>query len=372
MAAKKKKAAAPKQQEQKLDADAYIKGLAARSSKDESIDFVAADDEFAGLQDVNEWISTGSLELDRQLGGGWPVTRIVEVAAWESVGKSTLLDQSIAMAQRAGGIAALIDSEKARDRQYSVRLGVDLKKLIISSIDTVEDGFKAIDMVLDQQEAFYESGNGAIPPPLFIVWDSLGGTPSRAELEGAADDKHMTQHARTIKQNFRRITIRLGKLRGCLVFTNQFYQNIGGYGGVTTTGGGGVRYYPSLRVWLYRGDPIKVGEKKIGHKVQSKVRKTRITVPPEPVDIGLIYGAGFDNAWTLFEWCKKSGPEGTKQGKRRWIETRGAWHFFTHPETGEVQNFQRGFLGFGEILAADPDIYRSLATFFMNPHLLGD
>lgn len=370
VARKKKGAAADKAptKEQGLDAQAYLKRLEQLSKKDDDVDFVTADDEFAGLLPITEWFSTGSLALDRQVGGGWPITRISELAGWESVGKSTLLDQTIAMAQQRGAITALIDSEKARDRPYSERLGVDMSRLIVSPIDDLEAGFTAIDHLLNTQEQFFAEcrEKGTLPPPLFIGWDSLGGTPPRAELQGAADDRHVGLHALIIKQNFRRITIRLGQLRGALVFTNQFYEKIG-IGGLVTTGGGGVRYYTSLRVWLKRGaNAIKVGDRAIGHTIVSQVRKTRVTAPPEPIDLGLIFGAGFTNGWTLFEWCKHNGPS----KKQKWVETRGAYHYFTDPLTGEVTTFQRGFHGFEECLASNPGSYEALATFYMNPHLL--
>lgn len=374
MAARKKKAApakaAPKQQE--LDVQAYLKQLEIASKKDEEVDFVPADDEFAGLLPITEWFSTGNLGLDRQTGGGWPITRISELAAWEGVGKSTLLDQTIAMAQRAGAVTALIDSEKARDKGYSERLGVDMSKLIVSKIDDLESAYTAIDRLLDVQEKFFIEGadKGLVPPPMFIAWDSLAGTPSRAELKGEADDRHVGLHALITKQNFRRITIRLGNLRAALVFANQFYEKIG-MPGLTTTGGGGVRYYTSLRVWLKKGaEKIKVGSgdtaKEIGQTVVSQIRKTRVTSPPEPIEMGLIHGAGFSNGWTLFEWCKRNGP--TKD--RKWVEVRGGYHYFTNPETGDVHTFQRGFVGFEELLSQLPGSYEALATFYLNPHLL--
>ena len=78
----------------------------------------------------SESIPTGSLALDRLLGGGWPVGGIIEVASQTHVGKSTLLDQSMAHCQRMGGVASLIDMERARSVEYTKTLGVDVPKLI--------------------------------------------------------------------------------------------------------------------------------------------------------------------------------------------------------------------------------------------------
>ncbi|MGO8470415.1 ATPase domain-containing protein, partial [Rhizobium leguminosarum] len=63
-----------------------------------------------------ETISTGSLGLDIALGvGGLPRGRIIEIYGPESSGKTTLELQTIAEAQKKGGICALVDAEHALD-----------------------------------------------------------------------------------------------------------------------------------------------------------------------------------------------------------------------------------------------------------------
>jgi recombination protein RecA len=61
-------------------------------------------------------IPTGSVGLDLALGvGGLPRGRIVEIYGPESSGKTTLTLQTIAQAQKAGGVCAFIDAEHALD-----------------------------------------------------------------------------------------------------------------------------------------------------------------------------------------------------------------------------------------------------------------
>lgn len=63
-----------------------------------------------------ETVSTGSLSLDIALGiGGLPKGRIVEIYGPESSGKTTLALQTIAEAQKKGGICAFVDAEHALD-----------------------------------------------------------------------------------------------------------------------------------------------------------------------------------------------------------------------------------------------------------------
>src|ERR1700745_4221087 len=80
-----------------------------------------------------EVIPTGSIALDVALGlGGLPRGRIVEIYGPESSGKTSLALHAIANAQKAGGIAAIIDAEHALDPDYAKKLGVDPDPLVSS------------------------------------------------------------------------------------------------------------------------------------------------------------------------------------------------------------------------------------------------
>jgi recombination protein RecA len=83
-----------------------------------------------------EVIPTGCLSLDTALGvGGLPRGRVVEIYGPEGGGKTTVSLQTIAEAQKRGGIAAFIDAEHAMDPAYAKKLGVDINNLLISQPD---------------------------------------------------------------------------------------------------------------------------------------------------------------------------------------------------------------------------------------------
>ena len=99
------------------------------------------------LGDQPEWdvqvIPSGSVALDHALGiGGYPRGRIIEIYGPESSGKTTLAIHAIAEAQKAGGIAAMIDAEHAFDRSYAQALGVNLDSLLISQPDNGEQALE--------------------------------------------------------------------------------------------------------------------------------------------------------------------------------------------------------------------------------------
>jgi recombination protein RecA len=339
----------------------YLRDLRAMKGVEDE-DYAFFSDPLAWTSSVTEWIPTGSLAIDRQTGGGYPIGRIVEVAAWEGVGKTTLLDQGIAEHQRRGGIACLIDSEQARDEAYTVRLGVNAGELITHKALTIEDAFIGIDRVLAIQEAHIKTlaKKKKRPPKMLIVWDSLGGTPTKAELKGAADDSHVGVAARNVKQNLRRMAQRVANARACLVFTNHLYENIGFGAPLKSYGGSGIRYFTSLRLWLSRTGQLKIGDRVVGQTVQCKVKKTRISKPMPPAELGLLFGDGFHNAYTLFEWGK---TRGVAEG-HRWVTQRGGWSYLMLPD-GTHQAFQKTFMGFGELLAEQPAVYAKMADQYM-------
>jgi len=339
----------------------YLSGLLSLRKSGDPPDYATL--EAARFGDVSERISTGSLALDKLTGGGWPVGRITEIAAWEGVGKSTLMDQAAAQCQRLGGIAVLVDSERGRDIEYTKSLGVDTGALILADADDIEESFERIDEVIALQDAkrLELEKQKKKPPPLLILWDSLGGTPARAELEGAPDDAHVSPAARVINMNMKRIVGRIAQNRITMVFANHFYKTIGGMGQLVAYGGKGPRYYTSLRLWLTRTGALKVGENEVGHSIKAALRKTRVGPPRPPETLGLVHGAGIDNAYTLFEWGKTHGvADGHK-----WVENRGRFNYLVVPGQPESIVFERSFVGLGALLAEKPDIYAQLAGAYL-------
>ncbi|HMT15336.1 MAG TPA: ATPase domain-containing protein, partial [Aestuariivirga sp.] len=96
-----------------------------------------------------EAISTGSLGLDIALGiGGLPKGRVIEIYGPESSGKTTLALQTVAEAQKRGGICAFIDAEHALDPVYAKKLGCNIDDLLISQPDTGEQALEIADTLV--------------------------------------------------------------------------------------------------------------------------------------------------------------------------------------------------------------------------------
>lgn len=339
----------------------YLRDLRAAKGVEKG-DFTMFGEE-VGSRGVTEWIPTGVLGLDRLTGGGWPVGRLTEIASWEGVGKTTLVDQAIGQVQNMGGIAALIDSEKGRSPLYTQRLGVRTDQLLIGEAKTMDDGFAQVDRFISVQEGFLaRAKDPSKVPPLLIVYDSLGGAATKYELANP-DKTQVSEHARLISSYFRRYVLRIANARIAFVFTNHFYRQIDGYGSLVSFGGKGVRYYTSLRLWLKKIKTLEISDRDVGHVVEASLKKTRITAPKDPAEIGLLYGAGFHNAYSLFEWGKVNGRPNIPGHK--WIQQAGSWYHLTLPD-GTSESFQRQYLGLGELFQEKPALYEAMANDYLD------
>ena len=265
-----------------------------------------------------ESISTGSLGLDIALGiGGLPKGRIVEIYGPESSGKTTLAIQAIAACQKAGGIAAFIDAERAFDKVYAEKLGVDLNNLLISQPD---DGEQALDI------AEHLIRSGAID---ICVIDSVAALVPRSELEGEMGESKMGLQARLMSQALRKLTGTINKTGCCCIFINQLREKIGVMFGnpETTTGGNALKFYASVRLDIRRIGQIKDGDNITGNRTRVKVVKNKLAPPFKTTEFDIMYGQGVSKSGEIVDLgtelsvVQKSGSwysyEGTKLGQGR-------------------------------------------------------
>ncbi|HJO35503.1 MAG: recombinase RecA [Pseudomonadota bacterium] len=270
-------------------------------------------------------ISTGSLGLDLALGvGGLPRGRIVEIYGPESSGKTTMMLQTVAQAQKVGGTAAFVDAEHALDPDYAAKLGVNLDELLISQPDTGEQALEITDMLVR---------SGAVD---VVVVDSVAALTPRAEIEGEMGDSHVGLQARLMSQALRKLTGNIKRSNCLVVFINQIRMKIGVMFGnpETTTGGNALKFYSSVRLDIRRIGAIKRGDEVIGNETRVKVVKNKIAPPFKQAEFEILYGEGVSREGELIDL-------GVREGL---VEKSGAWYSYDGTRIGQGKDNVRQFL----------------------------
>ncbi len=283
-------------------------------------------------------ISTGSLGLDMALGiGGVPRGRIIEIFGPESSGKTTLSLHIVAEAQKAGGVCAYIDAEHAMDPEYTRKLGVNIKELLISQPD---HGEQALEIV----ESLVRTGKVDV-----IVVDSVAALTPKDEIEGDMGAHHVGKQARLMSQALRKLTAIVAKSKTVVIFINQIRMQIGVMFGnpETTPGGKALKFYTSVRMDIRRIAQIKKGEEVVGGRTRVKVVKNKVAAPFKQTEFDIIYNEGISREGEIMALGEKLGI----------IEKSGASYSYKDKEGNKI-SMGRGYDATRTWLKENPKIMK--------------
>ena len=324
-----------------------------KQNKDGRIAYFLTDGGGDAPTNVKDWVSTGNALLDVAVSnrpyGGLPVGRIAEITGLEQSGKSLLAAHLLAETQKKGGVAVLIDTETAVNREFLEAIGVDISKLLYVSVDTVEGIFEACETIIEKVRT------GDKTRLVTIVVDSVAAASTKKELEADYDkDGYATDKAIIISKAMRKITNMIGRQSIALVFTNQLRQKMNAMAFSdpwTTSGGKALAFHASVRFRLKSMGQLKVGDRIIGIKVRAQVIKNRLGPPLRHADFSIFFDRGIDNYGSWLGVMKDN----------KLVKQAGAWYEYIDTDTGEVIKFQSK--DFAEILKNEDlkdQIYRKI------------
>jgi RecA/RadA recombinase len=188
---------------------------------------------------------------------GFALGHISQIFGPSDSGKTSLLFHAAAKAQEQGLLVCLIITEGKIDLDRARSMGFDPDTAIVNqNCEFLEDVFKFIDKITA------DVASGEIPQDVLILFDSVGNTLSRDEVEIQADGTWekkatMMKAAKVISENMRTISKKINDTRKIsyphsvgLVVINQAYtqppQFPGGMPSLVPYGGNAIWYRSSL------------------------------------------------------------------------------------------------------------------------------
>jgi recombination protein RecA len=279
-------------------------------------------------------VQTGSLSLDMALGGlGVPRGRIIEIFGPESSGKTTLALHICAEAQKAGGIAAIIDAEHAFDPSWGKKIGVELDTLLVSQPSSGEEAMQITEHLVKSNAVDV------------IVIDSVAALIPKQELDGEIGQSHVGLQARLMSQSMRKLTGAIAKSKTVVIFINQIREKIGVMFGSpeTTPGGRALKFYSSCRIDVRRIGALKDGEEVVGQRVRCKIVKNKVAPPFRIAEFDMMHNSGISYEGDLLDVGML----------HKVVNRSGAWFKFNETYLGQGKEKARMFLLENKDVAAE-------------------
>ena len=320
--------------------------------------------------ETKEWLSTGSTILDTIISnnidanGGIPVGKLVEISGEAATGKSLLSYMILKDCQDKGGIPVLIDTENAANEDFLRLIGLEFYpegSLVYIQVDSIEGVFKAIEDIIRR---IRENDKDKL---CCIVWDSVAGTSTDAEIQGDYGDATVGLAARLIGQGLRKIIRFIGTQRVSLVFLNQIRQKIGVFFGddTVTPGGKAIPFFAAVRIRLYSGGKVKAGKDVLGVGIRPKIVKNRMGPPHREADLkmyfnrGLIDEEGWIDVLLKFGKAKKISAQKSQivnkdNGETYEILNRNFVEWIRKPENNEAHAYCKRQVKESLIIEQDP------------------
>ncbi len=263
-------------------------------------------------ESTETFIDTGSYIFNGLVSGsifgGVSRNKITAIAGESSTGKTFF---SLAMVKNfldnnPDGYCLYFDTEAAVNRGLLESRGIDLQRLVVVNVVTIEEfrskALKAVDIYLKTDEDKRK--------PCMFVLDSLGMLSTEKEISDALNDKQVRDMTKSqlVKGAFRMLTLKLGQANIPLIVTNHTYDVIGSYVPTKEMGGGsGLKYAASTIIYLSKKKE-KDKTEVVGNIIKAKTAKSRLSKENKQVEIRLYFDErGLDRYYGLLELGETAG-----------------------------------------------------------------
>lgn len=307
-----------------------------------------------GFKDIASWAHTGSPTLDYNLHTFGIPTGIVEIAGMSRSGKTTLgliAMKNFLKENQEDGIAVILSSENRDNKDYALQLGLPVSRIIIVKVKYVEAMFMQVKkLIMDTDEIMKPL---KLKPKFFFLWDSLGATLSKSELDTMEENtkrmekelqkgsevedielknEKMMAFAKEAKKFAKSMMAEMYTHVMHFVMLNHQYDNTAPGSFITTkksTGGEWVSLFPTLRLSMSLVKHEKIDDVEVAQITRVKVVKNDFG-SRKPTDIRILLGYGIILSQEDIDYALEVGilqKEGAKKisfmkGKLSWSSPR--------------------------------------------------
>lgn len=314
-----------------------------------------------GFKDVKSWAHTGSPTLDYNLRTFGLPTGIIEIAGKSRSGKTTLGLMAMKYFLQENpddGIAVILSSENRDNKDYALQLGLPVHRIIIIKVKYVEAMFMQVKKLVMDADEVLKAEN--MKPKFFFLWDSLGATLSKSELDTMEENtkrlekelqkgsdvedielknEKMMAFAKEAKKFVKSIMSEMyTHVMHFVMLNHQYEQSAMGITTRKSTGGEWVSLMPTLRLSMNLKSHEKIDDVEVAQISEVKVVKNDFG-SRKKTDIRILLGYGIILSNEDIEYALETGilkKEGAKKmsfmnGKLTWSTPRELFnHYYEH------------------------------------------
>lgn len=297
--------------------------------------------------EIDSWAFTGCPELEYNLGILGLPTGMIEIAGPSRSGKTTLGLQGMKyfLDKNENGVAVILSSENRDNKVYAKKIGIDTSRVLIIKIRFVEDMFMKVKKLIDDTKEIFKQEEWG-KPYFYFLWDSLGATLAKAELDTMEENtkamekalikdedtklKHaqMGAFAKQAKMFAKFITAEMYNTDIHFIMLNHVYENMSGMGGKKSGGGLWVEFFPCLRLQMKVFGHEKIDDVEVAQISEVKVIKNDFG-SRKKTQIMILLGSGTVLSDADIEFAveegiveKKSKTVYSYKGKMEWRSKR--------------------------------------------------